>query len=91
MTHLAAATPNLTYDCDTHYPWQEEEVIEGGKLRFRDGSLAVPDGPGLGVSLDRTALQHLHEAWRKHGYVERDDASELRNHWSEWRFARPKY
>ena len=32
MTHLAAATPNLTYDCDTHYPWQTDEVIEGGKL-----------------------------------------------------------
>ena len=91
MTHLAAATPNLTYDCDTHYPWQEDEVIEGGKLRFREGSLAVPDGPGLGVSLDRPALQHLHEAWREYGYAEREDASELRKHWPEWRFARPKF
>ena len=23
MVHLAAAVPNLTYDCDTHYPWQD--------------------------------------------------------------------
>jgi glucarate dehydratase len=27
MTHLAAAIPNLTYACDTHYPWQTEEVL----------------------------------------------------------------
>src|SRR5690606_34389446 len=27
MAHLAAATPNLTYACDTHYPWQSEEVV----------------------------------------------------------------
>ena len=32
MTHVAASVPNLTYACDTHYPWQEEdeEVIQGG-------------------------------------------------------------
>ena len=49
MTHLAAATPNLTYDCDTHSPWQTDEVIEGGKKIFTDGALTVPEGPGLGA------------------------------------------
>ena len=29
MAHLAAAVPNLTYACDTHYPWQCEDVIAG--------------------------------------------------------------
>ena len=38
MTHVAATIPNLAYACDTHYPWQVEEVIEGGKLRFEDGA-----------------------------------------------------
>ena len=32
MTHVAASIPNLTYACDTHYPWQEEEVIKGGRV-----------------------------------------------------------
>ncbi len=36
MAHLAAAIPNLTYACDTHYPWQSDEVIVGGK--FQKGS-----------------------------------------------------
>ena len=39
MTHVAASIPNLTYACDTHYPWQEEEVIEGGRIAF--GNLAA--------------------------------------------------
>ena len=33
MTHVAAACPNLTYACDTHYPWQTEtdEIVVGGR------------------------------------------------------------
>ena len=56
MVHLAAATPNLTYACDTHYPWKTQDVVADGVLSFVDGSVAVPTGPGLGVSLDRDRL-----------------------------------
>lgn len=91
MTHLAAATPNLTYDCDTHYPWQTDEVIEGGRLLFEKGALNVPDGPGLGVTLDREALMRLHRSYLNHGYGNRDDESEMKKHWPDWTFARPRY
>lgn len=91
MTHLAAATPNLTYDCDTHYPWQTDEVIAGGKLAFTDGSLGLPEGPGLGVTLDREALARLHRNYVDCGITERDDESELRKHWPDWSFERPKF
>lgn len=91
MTHLAAATPNLTYDCDTHYPWQTDEVIEGGKLTFRDGALSVPEGPGLGVTLDRRALQRLHQNYLDCGITLRDDAAELQKYWPDWTFGRPKF
>ena len=47
MTHLAAATPNLTYDCDTHQPWQTDEVIEGGKLPIVNGAVALARGFGV--------------------------------------------
>ena len=56
MVHLAGATPNLTYACDTHWPWKTEEVIKPGVLEIRDGSVAVPTTPGLGVELDDDAL-----------------------------------
>lgn len=91
MTHLAAATPNLSYDCDTHYPWQTDEVIEGGKLAFNNGSLTVPEGPGLGVTLDHSALARLHANYVEHGYERRDDETELRKYWPDWGFARPRF
>ena len=91
MTHLAAATPNLTYDCDTHYPWQTDEVIEGGKLAISDGSVAVPEGPGLGVTLDREALSRLHQNYVDCGIRVRDDETEMKKHWPDWTFGRPKF
>lgn len=80
MTHVAASIPNLTYACDTHYPWQEEEVIEGGRLRFEGGSLRVPDAPGLGVTLDRRALAELHEQYLACGVRQRDDLAQMRRY-----------
>ena len=78
MTHLAAATPNLTYACDTHTPWQREDVIEPGVLSIVDGAVAVPEGPGLGVELDRDALARLHEQYERCGIRERDDVTPMR-------------
>jgi glucarate dehydratase len=91
MTHLAAATPNLTYDCDTHYPWQVDEVVEGGRFTFTDGALSVPEGPGLGVTLDRDALKRLHQNYLDCGITVRDDVTEMKKHWPDWEFARPKF
>ncbi|MEU8365144.1 glucarate dehydratase family protein [Nonomuraea sp. NPDC048882] len=79
MTHLAAATPNLTYACDTHYPWKTEEVVKPGALEFRDGSVAVPTGPGLGVELDEDALAALHEQYVACGQRGREDTAYMRS------------
>jgi len=73
MVHLAAAVPNLTYACDTHWPWKTEDVVAGTPFTFRGGSLAVPDAPGLGVSLDRDALARLHAQYLACGLRSRDD------------------
>jgi glucarate dehydratase len=73
MVHLAAATPNLSYACDTHWPWKTEEVVKGEPLTFSGGAIRVPDGPGLGVELDRDALGALHEQYLRCGIRTRDD------------------
>ncbi|MFD3919010.1 glucarate dehydratase family protein [Streptomyces sp. NPDC058595] len=80
MTHLAAATPNLNYACDTHWPWKspDEDVVVPGALTFRDGSVAVPTAPGLGVELDRDALARLHEQYLACGIRQRDDTGYYR-------------
>ncbi|KAL4863541.1 enolase C-terminal domain-like protein [Aspergillus spectabilis] len=54
MTHLASATPNLDYACDTHWPRKRRDqvVIVDGALKWSDGGVNVPKAPGLGVELD---------------------------------------
>lgn len=91
MTHLCASVPLLTYACDTHYPWQDEEVVEGGRLRFEGGSLRVPTTPGLGVTLDRTALARLHDNYLSCGIRNRDDLAQMRKYDPVFTGAQPRY
>ncbi len=67
MVHLAAATPNLTYACDTHWPWKTEEVVKPGTIEFVDGSVPVPTTAGLGVQIDeeqpRRAARAVSALW----------------------------
>lgn len=86
MAHLAAATPNLTYACDTHYPWQSEDVIVGGRLHIEDGALEVTNAPGLGIELDRAALARLHAQYVACGLTERNDAIEMQKIEPGWTF-----
>ena len=79
MTHLAAAVPNLRHACDTHTPWQDgQDVVAPGALRFVDGAVPVPQGPGLGVELDRDALAVMHEQYLTCGVRRRDDTAYMR-------------
>ena len=91
MTHVGVTLPNLAYAADTHYPWQVDEVIVGGKLRFEGGSLAPPPGPGLGVTLDRAALAALHRNYETCGIRRRDDGMEMRKHVPGWNGKRPRF
>jgi glucarate dehydratase len=91
MTHVAAAVPNLTYACDTHYPWQEEEVIAGGRVRFEDGAVRVPSSPGLGVSLDRDRLAELHDQYQRCGVRNRDDLSQMRKYDPSFTGRQPRF
>ncbi|HEX4831212.1 MAG TPA: glucarate dehydratase family protein [Trebonia sp.] len=75
MVHLAAATPNLTYACDTHWPWKTEDVVKGAPFTFAGGSVPVPAGPGLGVELDRDELARMHEQYLSCGIRNRDDTA----------------
>jgi glucarate dehydratase len=65
MLHLAACTANLTLAADSHYHHLTDDVIEGGKMQYRNGMMKVPSGPGLGISLDRDKLARYHELSKK--------------------------
>lgn len=79
MVHLAGATPNLTYACDTHWPWKTEDVVKPGVLTIRDGAVALPTTPGLGVEIDEDALAALHEQYLRCGIRDRDDTGYMRS------------
>ena len=79
MVHLAAATPNLTYACDTHYPWKTQDVITPRRPVVRGGSVPCRPVPGLGVELDRDQLGVLHEQYLTCGVRRREDTVYMRS------------
>ncbi|MEU7141806.1 glucarate dehydratase family protein [Nocardia sp. NPDC046473] len=92
MTQVAATVAHLDYACDTHYPWQAEDVITA-PFAFTDGAIEVTDSPGLGVELDRDAVARLHERWQSMpAYRNRDDVAAMRAADPEYRPPNsPKY
>lgn len=67
MLHLGAAVPNLSFAADAHYHHLTDDILRGGKLKYVDGKIAVPSGPGLGVELDREKLQQYADLFRRTG------------------------
>ncbi len=67
MLHLGATIPNLSHSADAHYHELTDDIITGGKLPYRDGAIAVPQGPGLGVTLDRDKVARYAELYRELG------------------------
>jgi glucarate dehydratase len=86
MIHLAATIPQLTLASDTHYPWLPDsaDLIDGPKLPIREGRMAIPAGPGLGVALDRDKLARAHEVYKKCGMRGRDDAATMKLVEPDW-------
>lgn len=67
MLHLGAVIPNLTFAADAHYHHLTGDIIEGGLLPYQEGAIAVPQGPGLGVKLDRDKLREYAELYQRLG------------------------
>jgi glucarate dehydratase len=94
MTHLASATPNLDYACDTHWPWKrrDEDVIVDGTLKWgAGGAVEVPKTPGLGVELDRKKLVELHELYISCGLKKRDDTTYMQKFQPDFSAKIPKW
>jgi len=93
MTHLAASTPNLDYACDTHYPWYEEDVIQGDRIQFSKGAVSIDKSkPGLGVELDYEKLEKLHQQYLECGYkITSEQGEYMRKFQPEFPFKKPRY
>src|SRR5690606_14503668 len=65
--HLGAVLPNLTFSADAHYHHLTDDIIVGGKMRYENGRIRVPEGPGLGVRLDHDKVRQYAELYRELG------------------------
>jgi glucarate dehydratase len=65
--HLTAALDHVRDPSQTLLRWYADDVIEGGPHRHEGGFVALPSGPGLGVTLDRTALSRCHQRYLDEG------------------------
>lgn len=67
MLHLGAVIPNLTFAADAHYHHLTDDVIEGGRMPYEKGAIRVPEGPGLGVRLNRDKVAEYAELYKRLG------------------------
>ena len=81
MLHLGAVIPNLSFAADAHYHHLTDDIIEGGLLKYEGGAIAVPNGPGLGVKLNREKLAEYAELYKELGGYPYD-RDPLRPNWS---------
>ncbi len=81
MLHLGAVIPNLSFAADAHYHHLTDDIIVGGRMKYENGKIKVPDGPGLGVEIDRDKLGHYSELYKRLGGYSYDQ-DPLRPDWS---------
>lgn len=67
MLHTAASIPAMHVAGDAHYHYLEDDIIVGGKMPYVDGAMRVPDGPGLGVTLDEEKMAKYEKYYQDHG------------------------
>ena len=51
----APCCPNLTFAADAHYHHLADDIIEGGKLPYENGTIAVPTAPASASSSTATS------------------------------------
>ena len=67
MLHMGAVLPGLSFAGDAHYHHLTDDIIVGGLMKYENGAIRVPSGPGLGVKLDREKLGKYNELYKRLG------------------------
>jgi len=86
FTHVGAAAPGRVTAIDTHWIWQDGQSLTREPLQIKGGKIAVPDRPGLGIEIDRKAIDEAYALYRQHGLGARDDAMAMQFLIPGWTF-----
>ncbi|MGH6820650.1 MAG: mandelate racemase/muconate lactonizing enzyme family protein [Methylocella sp.] len=65
--HVSAAMEHVREASQTLFRWYADDVIAEGTFAPKQGRVKVPEGPGLGVTLDQKALQRCHKRYLEEG------------------------
>jgi len=64
---ILATLPNMDIGNQNYLRLLADDVIEGGLIKPENGTVPVPTGPGLGVSLDYDKVNQYAELYREQG------------------------
>ncbi|QHM72242.1 enolase C-terminal domain-like protein [Mixta intestinalis] len=91
FTHVGAAAPGKPTAIDTHWIWQEgDQRLTKAPLQIRQGKIAVPEKPGLGIELDWARLEQAHELYKTLPGGARNDATAMQYLIPGWKFDRKR-
>lgn len=63
--HLMSTIPNATLGNQTYATTIADDICNEPTADFQEGALAVPDQPGIGVTLDPDKVSKFAEMYRK--------------------------
>jgi glucarate dehydratase len=70
---VSAAIDHVREPSQTLFRWYADDVVAEGTFVPKNGVVAVPKGPGLGVTLDQKALKRCHKRYLDEGQFPASD------------------
>jgi glucarate dehydratase len=87
IVHAGAAAPGKITALDTHWIWQEGDMrLTREPLKISDGTISVPDRPGLGFEIDMKQIEKANKLYMEKGLGARDDAVSMQYLIPGWKF-----
>jgi glucarate dehydratase len=86
FTHVAAAAPGNVTAIDTHWIWQDGQRLTREPFQIVNGSIELPERPGLGIEVDMERLETAHALHQKLGLGARDDRAAMQCLVPGWTF-----
>jgi glucarate dehydratase len=67
MLHTASTIPEMSFAGDAHYHFLTDDITTQGLMKYEDGCIRVPTGPGLGVELDEEKMRKYERYYEEKG------------------------
>lgn len=90
VAHAAAAAECEITAVDTHWVWQDGQYLTQNPPKIQDGQISIEGVPGLGIELDRSAVEQAHALYIASGHANRDDSIAMQDLISNWTFDRKR-